>query len=67
MKKDKYEIVDNVEGLQKALAEVKEAQRILYSGTSGQNLFGCCLCCQQDENSSGQNGSGRNRYGHSRR
>ena len=28
MKKEKYEIVDNVESLEKALAEVKEAQRI---------------------------------------
>ena len=28
MKKEKYEIVDNVESLDKALAEVKEAQRI---------------------------------------
>ena len=28
MKKEKYEIVDNVESLDKALAEVKEALRI---------------------------------------
>ena len=36
MKKDKYEIVDNVEGLQKALAEVKEAQRIFSTYTQEQ-------------------------------
>ena len=32
MKKDKYEIVDNVEGLQKALAEVKEAPGLSGGG-----------------------------------
>lgn len=70
MKKDKYEIVDNVEGLQKALAEVKEAQRIFSTYTQEQvdKIFlAAASAANKMRNSSGQNGSGRNRYGHSRR